>query len=246
MGILYLDEAGNTGLNDTNQPFLVYGGPFLTADTWKNVQQDFLQVQKKYFSLVFSRLDQITDPSQIGVAVAQVKFLEQFHFHAAHIINRNGLWSKLSEQANEHFTVLDDILSILLTHQVKFFIGVIKKSSVTGNTKSKPEFKQLLPAFFKHVDTNIDNKHFVVIWDDGDVKEREFILDAMQRPDLNNCMPELVPAKQLPFLQIADIGIWVVQAYHKLPAHRTDPYAASVRQLYQKFEPVLHQLKIGF
>ena len=25
MGILYLDEAGNTGLRDTNQPLLIYG-----------------------------------------------------------------------------------------------------------------------------------------------------------------------------------------------------------------------------
>jgi Protein of unknown function (DUF3800) len=247
LGILYLDEAGNTGLKDPNQPFLLYGGPFVCADKWKDVNDDFEQVQKKCFSLIFSRIDKVTDPARFGETVAQVEFLKKFHFHAAQIMNRNGLWSKLDDTKNEHFQLIEDILTVAIKHKIKFFIGIIKKSSVTGNPKNKPEFAALLPAFFQHVDSKIDNHHFMVIWDDGDSKERELILKALHHtPGLNNCIPELISEKNLPMLQLADVGLWIVQAYHKLTPSRTDDHAKNIRSLYTKFQPVLQELKIGF
>lgn len=244
MGILYLDETGNTGLKNLNQPYLIYGGPFVNADNWKSLESDFVQVQQKYFSLIFSRIDQITDPAKIGEIANEVKFLESFHFHASNIANRNGLWSKLVESDNEHFQVFEDIIETIIANKITFFAGAIDKSKVQGNAKNKPEFKQLLPAYFKYVDNNVNGNHFMVIWDDGDSQERSFILEGLKKPDLTNCIPELVSAKQLPMLQLADVGLWVVQYYLKLDPSRTDDFANNVRGLYKKLSPNLKLLKI--
>lgn len=246
MGILYLDETGNTGLKQLDQPYLIYGGPFVDANKWKSLESDLAAVQKKYYSLIFSRIDQITDPAKIGKVATQLRFLETFHFHASHIVNRTSLWSKLNEKQNEHFQVLEDIVDIINSNQVDFFAGAIDKATVQGNAKNKPEYKQLLPAFFKHVDDNVNNSHFMVIWDDGDVNEHSLILDGLKRPNLKNCIPELVSAKQLPMLQLADVGLWIIQYYLKLDPSRADDFAKNVRTLYQKLAPNLKLLKIGF
>lgn len=246
MGILYLDETGNSGLNNLDQRYLIYGGPFVGADKWKALESDLAQVQQKYFGMIFTRIDHLTDPSKIGVVASQVNFFQSFHFHASHIVNRTSLWSKLKEKENEHFQVLEDIVDTINKNQVTFFAGAVDKSTVQGKPKKKPEYKQLLPAFFKHVDDKVDDNHFMVIWDDGDADERALILDGLKRPNLKNCIPELVSAKQLPMLQLADVGLWIIQYYLKLDAARNDNFAKNVRSLYAKLSPNLEMLKIGF
>ncbi|RXY97529.1 DUF3800 domain-containing protein, partial [Fictibacillus sp. S7] len=137
MGILYLDETGNTGLKQTAQPYLIYGGPFVDANKWKTLERDLADVQKKYYSLIFSRIDHVTDPAKLGEVATQVKFFEAFHFHASHIVNRTSLWSKLSEKKHEHFQVLEDIVETLNKNKVDFFAGAIDKASVQGKAKNK-------------------------------------------------------------------------------------------------------------
>lgn len=173
-------------------------------------------------------MDQITDPSRIGELTAQLSFFESFHFHASQIVNRRRLWSKLNEETGEHFEVIKDLVSIINKNQISFFAGAIKKSNVQGRAKNKPEYKRLLPDFFDYVDENVKNNHFMVIWDDGDAQEREMILESLQRPNLQNCIPELVSLKQRPMLQLADIGLWIIQYYLKLDPGRTDDFAQNV------------------
>lgn len=246
MGILYLDETGNTGLNDPSQPYLIYGGPWVNADKWKELENDLAQVQLKYYGLIFSRIDQVTNPSQLGLIATQVKFFENFHFHASHIMNRRSLWSKLIESDDEHFQLLEEIITTLNKNDVDFLAGAIKKSTVQGKAKDKPEFKKLLPSYFKHVDTNVNGHNFMVIWDEGDDKERELILDELKHPDLKRSIPELISAKQLPMLQLADVGLWIIQYYLKLDSTREDKFAQNVRALYNKLLPNLKLLQIGF
>lgn len=246
MGILYLDETGNTGLNHTQQPYLIYGGPFVRADKWKELENDLAQIQVKYYSLIFSRINHVLDPAKLGQIASTVDFFQNFHFHASHIMNRTSLWSKLIEKDNEHFQVLEDIVTTLNKNNVDFFAGAINKSTVQGKPIDKPEFKTLLPAYFKYVDNNINSSSFMVIWDDGDLKERTLILDGLKRPDLKNSIPELVSAKQLPMLQLADVGLWIIQYYLKLDPSRQDDFAQKVRTLYSLLSPNLKLLKIGF
>lgn len=246
MGILYLDETGNTGLNHTDQPYLIYGGPFVGANKWKDLEKDLAQVQVKYYGLIFSRINNVIDPSKIGEMASTLGFFQKFHFHASHIMNRTSLWSKLIEKDNEHFQILEDIIATLNRNNVTFLAGAIKKSTVQGKPKNKPEFKQLLPEYFKHVDTNVNDNNFMVIWDDGDDKERELILEALKEPGLKNSIPELVSAKQLPMLQLADIGLWIIQYYLKLDSAREDEFAQKVRALYSQLSPNLQLLKMGF
>lgn len=247
MGILYLDETGNTGLNNTAQaPYLIYGGPFVGADKWKALEADLALIQVKYYSLIFSRINHVFDPAQLGQIASDVGFFQNFHFHASHIMNRTSLWSKLIEKDNEHFQILEDIVTTLNNNDVTFFAGAIKKSTVQGRAADKPEFKNLLPAYFKYVDTNVNDSHFMVIWDAGDVNERTLILDGLKRPDLKNSIPELISAKQLPMLQLADVGLWIIQYYLKLDPSRQDDFAQKVRTLYNKLSPNLKLLQIGF
>lgn len=246
MGILYLDETGNTGLNDVSQPYLIYGGPFVDATNWKALENDLAQIQLKYYSLIFGRIGHVSDPSKIGELSQTVDFFENFHFHASLITNRNGLWSKLSKEDNEHFKLLEEIVTTLSTNNVVFFAGAIKKSTVVGQVKDKPEYKKLLPDYFKHVDTNINDRNFMVIWDDGDVQERTLILEGLNHADLKNSIPELISAKKLPMLQLADVGLWIIQYYLKLDPSRQDDFAQQVRNLYSKLSPNLEFCKIGF
>lgn len=245
MAILYLDEAGNTGLVDPNQPYLLYGGVMVEPSNWHAVENSFIQVQQTYMGILFSRIKHVTNPAEIGKLMSELRFFEQFHFHAAKIINRTGMWSKLNKQNEEHFKLLEDLIDVICQNNVKIFVGAIKKSTVKA-TSSKIEYTTLLPSFFQHIDNSISDNHFMVIWDDGSSDEKDLILKALKNPSLNNCVPELVTAKNLPMLQLADIALWVTQYYLKLEPTRQDDFAKNVRVLYSKLEPRLNLHKIGF
>lgn len=245
MAILYLDEAGNTGLKDANQPYLIYGGVMVAPSNWKTVEHAFTQIQQKYISLLFSRIDQINNPAEIGRLMTSLEFFQKFHFHSAKIINRTGLWAKLDASQNEHFKLLEELIEIICVNNVEIYVGAIKKSTVQP-TSAKVEYDTLLPSFFQFVDTNLASNNFMVIWDDGSSDEKELILKALKHSNLSNCVPELVTAKNLPMLQLADVVLWVTQYYLKLDASRTDDFAESVRGLYSKLQTSLKLHKIGF
>ena len=245
MAILYLDEAGNTGLADPKQPYLLYGGVMVDPSNWHDVENSFIQVQTTYMGLLFGRINQVHNPAEIGKLISELRFFEQFHFHAAKIVNRTGMWSKLVKDDNEHFKLLDDLVEVICQNKVKFFVGAIKKSNVNP-TGPKVEYATLLPSFFQYVDAAISDNHFMVIWDDGSSDEKALILKALKSPHLNNCVPELVTEKNLPMLQLADIALWITQYYLKLEPTRQDDFAENVRTLYNKLQPNLNLHKIGF
>lgn len=245
MGILYLDEAGNTGLWDNDQTLLIYGGPYVDSLMWKSLSQDLAVIQAKYKSIIMSRFQSGLQANMPFSHLENgVGFLSDFNFHAKNIVNRTALWSKLDD--SERFDVLDEVIESLVKHNVPFYVGTLDKVKIRPAKKPKRndmrEYKLLFQQFLSFVEGEIgEHSNVVTIIDDGDSVEKEILKKSISDPVLTKFLGELICGKynEYPLLQVADIGIWIIQAYNRLDTSRTDAYAESVRNLYNKFQKVL-------
>lgn len=245
MGILYLDEAGNTGLKDRQQPLLIYGGPYVEPTAWKVLSSELKKIQHKYLGIITSRFQSGLEAENFLVEVgSNVSFLMNFHFHAKEIINRNGLWSKLDKI--ERFVVLEDVLDILISYRIPFYIGALDKQNYRIPKRKKQtkmhEYYYLHKHFLSFVEKHISEaSHVVTVIDDGDAGEKAALKQSLNNPNLEKFFGELVYGKHkdYPILQVADVGVWVFQAYHRLTKGRNDDYAKNVRRLYNKLSIIL-------
>lgn len=248
MGILYLDEAGNTGLWDSSQTLLIYGGPYVSSSEWKLLSNDLASIQVKYKSMIMGRFKSGIQPnSSFAKLESGVKFLSDFHFHAKDIANKKALWSKLKD--SERFQALDEVIEALIEHKITFFLGVLDKEKYLREVKPKKsdknemvEYKFLLQSFFGYVESEVGaHANIVTIIDDGDSNEKEAIKYSLKNVDLSKFLGELICGKHndYPILQVADIGVWIYQAFHRLDESRSDYHAEHIRTLYSKLEKTI-------
>ncbi|WP_017187354.1 DUF3800 domain-containing protein [Alkalibacillus haloalkaliphilus] len=247
MGVLYLDEAGNTGLNDSQQKLLIYGGPYVDVPKWKAATNDLKGLKTKYLGIIASRFQSGFEPgmnvTDFLAELGQVEFLQNFHFHAKNIINRSGLWSKLTNE--ERFIVLEEILDVVIKSDIPFYFGVLDKESYSQNPdhpKGKmDEYRFLHEEFLTFLESDI-NEHdqVVTVIDDGDDGEKSALKECLNNSTRSKFYGELICGKhnEFPLLQVADAGIWIFQAYNRLSPDRVDPYANRVRDLYEKMKVV--------
>jgi hypothetical protein len=248
MGILYIDEAGNSGVKDTAQPNLLYGGPYIEPTQWKTVMADFYTLESKYKSMIYAKFNKPLDmPQSFEKLSSQIKFFGNFHFHAAEIINGKHLWGKLSE--NQRFQLLEDMIIIMKSHNVKFIAGILNKQKFLQKFKtgesfdSMGDFATLLPLYFDYFEKNIgDRDNYVVVIADGDAKEKAILHKTLQEEYVKKCVPELFiySADDVPMLQLADAGLWTIQAYHRLEPSDTSTKAQRIRALYQQIHEILN------
>lgn len=244
MGVLYLDEAGNTGLWDNEQRLLVYGGPYVNATTWKILSRELAAIHAKYKAIIISRFQSGFHKNMpFSTLESGVAFLADFNFHAKNIVNRKSLWSKLDDI--ERFQLLDDVVAILIKHHIPFYVGCLDKVSFRPRKKPKRndmrEYKILFEQFLPFIEKDIKNREDIVtVIDDGDSTEKEILRDNLRSKELTKFVGELICGKynEYPLLQIADIGIWIIQAYYRLQKHRDDEYAEQVRTLYKRLMKV--------
>ncbi|MGG0939854.1 DUF3800 domain-containing protein [Brevibacillus centrosporus] len=249
MGILYLDEAGNTGLWDNDQPKLIYGGPYSDASNWKAVNDEIVAIQQKYKALILGRFNTGSwSVTTFGTLEQGVKFLSEFRIHAADIVDRKGLWSKLNDV--EKYQVLEEAVDAMIKGNVTFYAGILDKTSLRAgaNRKTKGdmrEYQTLFPQFFKMVENDLpDGEHIIVIVDDGNPAEKDEMRKVLSNGSLSKCMGELVIQKSMdmPLLQAADVGVWIIQAYNRLKPHRQDPHAMKIRALHSKLSVIVKQV----
>ncbi|WP_419954757.1 DUF3800 domain-containing protein [Neobacillus niacini] len=252
MGILYLDEAGNTGLWDNSQTKLIYGGPYVKSSDWKEINDELVLILRKYKGLILGRFNTgINASTQFSSLENGVKFLSDFRIHAADIIDRKRLWSKLSDV--EKYQVLEEVVDALIKKHIPFYVGIVDKEKLRPAIKpankqnNMTEYKTLLPAFFHYVEGHLgDNEEFTVIIDDGDAPEKEQLRIALRDNNLKKAMGELIVEKSInfPLLQAADVGVWITQAFTRLDSARTDPHAVKIRDLHSKLLSIKKELII--
>ncbi|MFZ0446506.1 MAG: DUF3800 domain-containing protein [Bacillus sp. (in: firmicutes)] len=246
MGILYIDEAGNSGYKDQAQPNLIYGGPFIEPTQWKGILANYDKAVAKYKALIYSKFSTPEEmPKSFDYLTGQIDFFHNFHFHASEIVNGKGLWGKLNN--NQPFHLLSELIDIMINHNVKFHAGLLSKAkllnSLPASGKVDPfiDFQTLLPLYFNHFEQQIGEKQYVVIIADGEPSEKQILHTTLQSSSVQKCIPELFikTAQSNPFLQLADAGLWVIQAYHKLQTSDTSKKSQNIRDLYQKLIPIL-------
>jgi len=245
MGILYLDEAGNSGIKDPGQPNLIYGGPFIDPDNWKSVMDDYKKAVAKYKSFIYTKFNKPEVlPASFENFYTKIDFFQYFHFHSAEIINGKQLWLKLTHE--QRFEVLKDLITIMKDYDVKFYAGLLNKQKLlsnigTQNVDPMADFNALLPLYFDYFEKHIGNKNYVVIIADGDPKEKEILHNTLQSENIKKCTPEpfIYSAKDLPILQLADTGLWAIQAFHRLKQEDQSEKAKKIRELYEHLKPIL-------
>lgn len=249
MGILYIDEAGNSGYKDLAQPNLVYGGPYIKPSQWRGVLKDYEGVAARYKALIYSRFNPPTQvPRSFEALASQVNFLNEFHFHARNIMVRLQLWGKLNDE--EAYKVLQELVQIMIDHDVKLYVGLLNKQKlisnlqgVTGKIDSLIDFQSLIPLYFNNFEQKLaENEEYIVLVADGEKAEREILQSSLQSSNLKKCNPELIikKAEVNPYLQLADVGLWVVQAYHKLDPSKPTQKSEKIKSLYSQLTPILN------
>lgn len=246
MGILYIDEAGNSGYKDISQPNLIYGGPYIERHQWKKVRADYEKIVAKYQVLIYSQFHTPeTIPRSFKNLFEQINFFQQFHFHATEIINGKGLWGKLTK--DQSFELLCELLDIMIQNNVKFYAGILNKEKLlkslttTEKVDSLIDFKELLPYFFQQFEQQITDEYIVLVAD-GEPSEKQVLYTTLQSSALQKCILEefIEPAKSNPFLQLADTGLWVIQAYHRLQSGDKSKKSKNIKMLYQKLSQILN------
>lgn len=245
MGILYLDEAGNTGLRDTDQPLLIYGGPYVEPSSWKMLSHDLSLIHRKYLGIIVGRFQSgLGNKNFLTEVGMNVNFLTDFHFHAKNIINRKALWSKLNK--TERFVVLEDIVDLVIKYDIPFYVGALDKKKYSSKKKrgkgKLSEYRHLHNIFLPFVENDLrKHAHVVTVIDDGDPGEIKTLKSSLNEDELKKFFGELVRGKHrnYPLLQVADVGIWIFQAYHRLSNNRNDDYAKNIKRLYYKLHNVL-------
>lgn len=248
MGILYIDEAGNSGLKDPTQPNLIYGGPYIEPNHWNGMVDDYEKAVAKHKANIYSKFSTPAEmPKSFDHLAGQIDFFTDFHFHASHIINGKGLWGKLNN--NQPYKVLEDLIDIMVKHNVKFHAGLLNKEKLLNTLPTGKkfdnllDFQTLLPSYFTHFEQQMGEKDYVVIIADGEPGEKQVLHETLQSSATQKCVPELFikKAEDNPFLQLADAGLWVIQAFHKLQPNETEGRKnQNIRTLYAKLQPILN------
>ena len=140
----------------------------------------------------------------------------------------------------ERFEALEDLINVLLNFDVKFHAGILNKAKLLKKLSDPidplEDFKTLLPFYFKEFESTIDVDNYTVILADGEPKEKEIMFETLQESFIKKCVPEqiLYSANDRPILQIADAGLWIVQAYKRLADNNTSYKANLIRQNFNK------------
>lgn len=248
MGILYIDEAGNSGVTDTSQPNLIYGGPYIQPHQWKPILDAYEKLAAQYKTLIYSKFDTPQKmPKSFETLSTQIDFFQNFHFHAKEIANGRRLWGKLNN--NQPYKLLTDLISILKDNDVKFHAGMLDKTSLLDKLKKEKtpitttsDFEELLPFYFTEFEKQIGSDTYVAIIADGTPEEKNILHKTLQSSCVKKSVPELVIklAEENPFLQLADTGLWTIQAYHRLKETDQSKKAKQIRALYEHLKPILH------
>lgn len=225
MGLLYVDEAGNSGLQDTSQPNFLYGGIYINNRQWKDTHNQMMILLEEKKRLITSRVGNITfNAEKLDNIQKQLSFFKELHFHAKEIIRGTSLWGKLDE--DERFVTLSQIVDICKKNEIKIYIGILNKQhfinnmSLTGKEYDLMDYKLLIPYYFNELEKELIDE-YVLVRAQGDIHESRLISEALF--NTNKFFPDefIIEAKKSLMLQIADTILWIIQAYKKIDLSKT-------------------------
>lgn len=229
MSVLYVDECGNSGVRDPQQPFFLYGGIFLDNREWRKVYQEINALMIAEKTLIASRVAANAQPSTystqedieelIGSYKERMLFFQNFYFHATDIIRGVELWTH--KTLHERFELLRSIIRICQSNNIRIYVGEFDKRSFLLNvspavhTEKLIEYKMLIPFFFSNLEQQSPGD-YILVRASGDMHETNLISESLQKT--NNFFPEdfIMDSKKSPMLQISDAVLWTLQAYKRI------------------------------
>lgn len=250
MGILYVDEAGNSGLSDTVQPNFFFGGIYVKGNNWSQLEKEIIDLQNKYKNIIDSRLPKAGLLKLVEQQSDNFNFFQEFHFHGQPIINRTGLWMKLNNA--ETYQLLHEIIDILISNSIEIFVGRLDKTLAqenidTGKVIMSPkqkakEFELLMPQFIQNFENEKKDYDWVIVRAIGEKNEQNVV--SKHLVSANNCCKEtfIQDSKKSVFLQVSDIILWVNQAYNRIPEDEREAKSKNkeICKLYNKLQEYSH------
>lgn len=230
MGILYVDECGNSGVTDLSQPFFLYGGIYLDNNEWRKVYQEINALLITERTAIAAKV--AASPSTPQVQTGQdgvmaliesyeknLSFLKTFYFHTTDINRGHGLW--ITKNLHERFELIRSIIQICKSHNIKIFVGEFDKQKFQANVPKSVysqkliEYKMLIPYFFSGLE-QISPGEYVLVRASGDLHETALISESLK--NTNNFYPDdfIMESKKSPMLQISDAILWTLQAYKRI------------------------------
>lgn len=236
-GVIYIDEAGNTGLKDLTQPYLMYGGVYVTAAKSRKVVNDLYATRVKYEHVLKSRIGNV-DIANLDIRdiSAQLRFFEHFCFHAAEIMHGTGLWGKLSHP--ERLALIEELIGIIGDNSLSFYIAVLDKKCYLKKHPHRPhnsEYACVMDEFLELIQQDLKacGQTGLIIGDDGKEEEKRTITERLQNQSLSCIHCDIIHQRRFdrPLLQVADVGIWLIQGIYRK--------REGLKSIYEVLEPSL-------
>lgn len=244
MGILYVDECGNSGVTDLAQPFFLYGGIYLDNDEWRKVYREInalIITERTSIAANVAASPNIppvhTDQDGVTALIAsyekKLSFLKSFYFHTADINRGHGLW--LNKNLHERFELIRSIIQICKSHNIKIFVGEFDKQKFLANAPKNMhsqkliEYKMLIPYFFSELEQASPGE-YVLVRASGDIHETNLISESLK--NTQNFYPDdfIIESKKSPMLQISDAILWTIQAYKRID-HSKEEFTEREREV---------------
>jgi hypothetical protein len=214
----YTDESGNNGFGDMrNQPVLCYAGILVPIH-----YQVFLhnEVQK-----LKDNLEKDIKTKIHGIPVEQfsnIDFFKKFEIHGKAFIDGEDFYYNLPDL--ERFKVVDNLLSLVQTSDVKIVAALVNKQLFQTNTGETNHNRMHIHAYTElikciSVEMQSSDSYAFVICDDGKPSEINNFCDALRNPANSRVYPDLQVKlshdKNCNLIQLADVINFITSVHFR-------------------------------
>lgn len=214
----YTDESGNNGFGDVrNQPVLCYAGILVPIHL-----QVFLhnEVQK-----IKDNLEKDIKAKIYGIPIDQfsnIDFFKNFEIHGKAFIDGEDFYFNLPDA--DRFKVVEDLLSLVQSTDVKIVAAITNKQlyqSNTGETNHNRMHIRSYTELVKCISSELDNSdsYAFVICDDGKPSEINNFCDALRNPVNKRVYPDLQVKlshdKYCNLIQLADMINFIASVHFR-------------------------------
>lgn len=225
----YMDESGNTGLKDVNQPVLCYGGILIPNNIQPIIHDDIEVTKCKTLQMIKSNTMGISEK-----LFDTIPFFNNFELHGKEFIDGDGFNSKISFEDRK--SILESIFNLIDKYKLKVFLSVTNKDKYVENNENPDHYQMYENGFKNFVETintylKSQNEFAFIIADDGKKGEQDLFSKVLRNQQQENVVYRDLQVKtshSSNLIQMADLALFVASVFFR------NQYGFKARKKYNK------------
>lgn len=213
----YMDESGNTGFGDIpQQPVLCYGGILVPNALLTQLEQDFKTISYSIKLAIQAEIKGLSEDQ-----LEEMPFFRTYEMHGKPFVDGDKLYSKISEASR--LSYLEEMLKLLITHDIKVIASITKKELYKANTGEKHHINMHTLGLTNLIHTIEGElmtlkKPGVITCDNGRPAEIELLLRTIRQESKSGFIFTDLAVKDshnCQLVQLADIIVFLTTIYYR-------------------------------